>query len=862
MGNQHNIPKIPHRFFKWYCKKDRYEELHGDLEEFYYERVATMGVVKARLLYLRDVLRCCQPYAWRKPKGYSNSNIIMFRNYFKTSLRSMVRNPLSSFINVFGLSVAIGMCIVVYTMLAYSYSLDKFHVNKDKVYLATFFADREGIEAQYGMTPTPLGEMLAQDFDQVAKMSRVKDRNVVIKYEGNVFHENIRYADPAFLEMLTFPLKWGTKSTLSDLNSIILSEDMSIKYFGYENPVGKEVLVKFNGQYKKLFKVSGVAEAFPGAHAISFDFLINFENWKTSDPAFKFNDWSGFVDATLIQINQPEELETIKNGVDKYLSLQHETNSDWDISGFGFEQLATLHENSANIIGDISRDQTDEVLIGLPIMGGFMLALACFNYINMAIGSAAKRLKEIGVRKVIGANRGKVIFQFLMENILLTFFAMLLGLFLTITLFLPWFVNIAGAPLDISLIDGNLWTFLTLIMLFTGIASGIYPSLYVSRFKVVQIFKGAVRFGKKNPLMKAFLGLQMILAFVFITMAVMFHQNSDFQARRPWGYNQHGALYVDVPDLSAFEQMNAAMTQNPNVISISGSGDHIGKSISTTTVHMAERQYEVYDLSVDTNYFQTMGIELKEGTIFKGQLNESRKVVVNELFVKSAVLEKPIGHLFKIDSTQYQIVGVVKDFHAFNFYNRMKPMIFQIAEREDYRFLSMRVREGSEASVYEDLRENWSELFPELPFQGGHQVDLWAKFYFDLGQMKRFTRTIAMIAILLGGLGLYGLVTLNVSGRIKEFSIRKVLGAGLKNISFSITRQYRLLTLVALLIGAPLSYILNLGLVKMMFAYPIPHGYWGVGLAFVILIFVMLGVMSTQIRKVLKSNPVNGLRTE
>lgn len=862
MKRQVNIPKLAHAFFKWYCKRDRYEELHGDLEEFFYERAKEMGLVKARFYYLRDVIRCCQPYAWKKPRVYSNSNIVMFKNYFKTSLRSMVRNPLSSFINVFGLAVAIGVCIVVYSMVQFSYSTDQFHEHKNEVFLTTFDADRDGISTRYGFTPTPLGELLAQDFAQITKMARVKDEAVVVRQGENVFHETIRFTDPAFLEMLTFPLKWGDKASLNDPNSIILSSALAIKYFGDDEPLGKEILVKFSEERKKIFKVSGVAEVFPDAHAISFDFLVNFENLWQASAGFSTTNWADFVQATLIQVDEPSAITAIQAGMDKYRALQNEVDNEWKISGFGFEPIASLHKNSSTISGDISSDQADEMLIGLPIMGIFMLALACFNYMNMAIGSATKRLKEIGVRKVIGASRNKVIFQFLAENIFVTFFALLLGLFLTSTLFLPWFSEIANAPLSLSLLNSNLWSFLIGILLLTGLVSGFYPALYISGFQVVKIFKGTVKFGKKNPIMKTFLGVQMILAFVFITMAVMFKKNSDFQAKRPWGYNQNGVLYVDVPDQSAYDQLLAAMEQNPNVQSVSGSGDHLGKSISSAVASLTDRSYDIQRMLVDANYFETLGIPMASGAVFNDHPMATKQVVVNELFVKSTLLNEPIGHLFKIDSTQYQIIGVVKDFHAFNFYHQVKPMVFQAATKADYRFMSMRVNPGTELAVYEDLRENWMALFPETPFQGGEQIDLWARFYADLAQMKRFTRTVAFIAIMLAALGLYGLVSLNVSGRIKEFSIRKILGAGLLNISRSIGRQYLLLMVVALLLGAPLAYIMNIGLVKMMFAYPLPHGHWSVGLAFVMLVLVMLMVIATQIRKVSRSNPARGLRAE
>ena len=863
MNKKSTIPKVPHAFFKWYCRQERYEELHGDLEELYFERVSQMGLTKAKLHYLLDVIRCCQPYAWKKPKNQTNSNVMMFKNYSKTSFRSLMKNPLSSFINIFGLSVAIGICLVVYAFIEYDYSIDRFHENKDEVYLVTFFADMDGTHQQYGRTPVPLGEMLREDFTHIEKVCRVQNRNVVLKYHDRVFHEQVRYADPEFLEMLTFPLKWGAASSLADPNSIILSEEMSIKYFGGENPVGRDMLMIFGENRSKAFKVTGVAKAFPKAHIIDFGFLINFENLLVSDPDYNPNDWSAFVDATMIQVDNPHDLSHIEQNMEKYKVLQNEVEDDWAISSFAFEQLANLHLRSGNIRNDISYDASSQGRTALPVIALFMLALACFNYINIAIVSAAKRLKEIGVRKVMGANRGRVIAQFLGENIFITFAALMIGLTLAVTIFLPWFIEISQWEMELKLVDRNLWVFLVSLLLFTGIASGIYPAFYISKFGVVKIFKGSVQFGKKNPLTKLFLGIQLMLACILITGAVMFTQNTAYQNARSWGYNQRGALYVSVPDGAAFEQLNAAMLQNPNVLATSGSIHHLGKDITSTVAHRPDRQYEVDQLSVDANYFEVMGLQLTAGRIFNDHHKSDRQaVVVNELLVKNLALGDPIGQLLEIDSTKYEIIGVVSDFHIYNFYYELLPTIFKVADNNNYRYMSMRVRSGSEKETYEAMQVQWARLFPELPFQGGHQEDVWGIFFEEVGTQETFMRTVAIIAVLLAGLGLYGLVTLNVTGRVREFSIRKVLGAGLKNIAANITKQYVILSAAALIAGAPASYILIKSLIGLLYPDPVPMGYTSVAIAVLILVLVLLAVISTQVRKVSKSNPVAGLKVE
>ena len=867
MINHHTFhpPKWPLRLLRFFVKKEYLEEIEGDMEEIFYENAELFSVRKAKRLYTWEMLKLFRPILLKNLEIIHHFNQhAMFKNYFKTSLRSLVKNPLSSFINVFGLAVAIGICLLVYTFLEYDKSIDQYHENKNEVYLATFYADRDGSMQHYGTTPRPLGEMLKQDFAQIKKICRVEDGNVVVKHNDNIFHERVRYVDAEFLEMFTFPLKWGAASSLADLNSIIFSEEMSVKYFGEENPMGRDVLMIFNDQTKKMFTVTGVAATFPKARDIDFHFLINYKNTRVADSSYNDSDWREFVNATLIQVEHPSDMKSIQSKMEKYKTLQNEVQHDWAVTSFGFEPLTTLFKNSSNIKNCISQDYNVAGRIGMPIIAIFMLALACFNYINIAIVSATKRLKEIGVRKVIGANRLRVITQFLTENIVVTFFALVVGLLLSVFIFIPWFVQFTSWPLEPKLWDGNLWIFLLLLMLFTGIVSGIYPAFYISKFEAVRIFKGSLEFGRRNPLTKIFMGIQLILACITITASVVFTQNKNFQRNRSWGYNQQQALYINVPDQSAFEQLNAVIIQDPNVLSLSGSSDHLGRSVSTAVLHiLPNRQYEVNQLSVDANYFKTMGLELINGRGFKEHAESDRQaVVVNELLIRNLNLTKPIGYQFEMDSIKYEVIGVLKDFHTESFFTKIQPTIFKIAKEKDYRYLSLRVKAGTEKDTYAALQAQWATLYPEIPFQGGHQDDVWSRYFESLDKSVAFNTVIASIAVMLASLGLYGLVTLNVSGRVREFSIRKTLGARLHNIAAIIMKQYVLLTAIALVIGAPISYIFTKAYLDMLFSYAMPMGYSGIAIAVLILIFVLIAVVSTQIRKVSISNPVDGLKVE
>ncbi|MBT31382.1 MAG: hypothetical protein CMO01_17140 [Thalassobius sp.] len=857
-------PKWPLAILRFFLKDEYLEEIEGDMEEIYLENVEQYSVNKAKRMYMWEILKLLRPTLLKNSNAFSSFNsLAMFSNYYKISIRNLLKHPLNSFINIVGLSVAIGICVVVYAFIEYAYGIDNFHQNKDKVFLATSLIDRDNVNEKYGTSPQVLGEVLKSDFEQVKKFCRVEDQQVVLKYEDHVFQEQVRFTDAAFLEMFTFPLKWGSPQTLSDASSIVLSSEMALKYFGETNPIGKDLSMIFSNGENKAFKVTGVAEDFPKAHAIHFDFLVNFENLKLSLPNYDFYAWNTFISATLIQVENPSDIIPIENSIEKYVNLQNEAEKDWPVSSFEFVALADLYKNSGAIKNDISMNPPLEAQIALPLIGLFMLLLACFNYINIAIVSATKRLREIGVRKVMGASRNKVITQFLTENLILTFAASLLGLFLAVTVFIPWFVELTSRPLEISLVDQKLWFFILGMILFTGLVSGLYPSIYISQFGIIKILKNSIQFGKKNTVTKLFLGIQMILACILITGAVMFSQNSSFLYQKQWGYSPDNVVYMQVPDYTAYERMEDVLNQNAKILSVSGSKHHLGKTQDIKVLHLTDFEYEVNHLAVEANYFETLGLQLKEGRFFKEDSENDRKaIIVNELLVNNLGLENPLGELYEIDNSKFEIIGVLKDFHNKNFYYEIQPTIFTVADKEEYAYLSVKVDHKKQKHIYEVMQANWSNLFPEIPFIGGYQEDVWGTFFNDLEIQNEFTRSIAFVAILLAGLGLYGLVTLNISGRVKEFSIRKILGADFINIVVSITKEYWLLSSIAMLVGGPVSYILIKKLIVYMYAYPIPLGFTGIILSISILMFTLLFVVSTQIRKVVLSNPVKGLKGE
>jgi putative ABC transport system permease protein len=861
-------PTWPLTILRFFVKKEYAEEIEGDMEEIFYENVEKHSLRKAKRIYAWETLKLMRPSLIKNLKAFQYFNQFnLFGNYFKTSSRSLMKNPMSSFINIFGLSMSLGICVMLYGFATWVSSMDQFHEHKHEVYLITSYANRDGSHQQYGTTPLPLGELMKEEYPQISEVCRIKDGRVIMKYDDRVFHERVRYADASFLKMFTFPLKWGSANSLNGLNSIILSEEMSIKYFGEENPVGKNMLMIFNETNSKAFEIAGVAKKFPESHDIDFSFLVHFDNLKADNPGFDMSDWSSFIDATFIKVDDPNDMRAIEAGMNKYKAFQNEKHHEMAITSFNFIPLANLYREGPEIKGGITSpyySSNQKAVIILSIVTLFLLALACFNYINIAIVTAAKRLKEIGMRKVIGATRKKVITQFLSENIFITSLALLFGLLLGVFFFIPGFEYINDFSMGFTLAHPALWLFLIGVLLTTGTVSGLYPALYISRFEVVTIFKGSARFGKQNPLNKFLLGFQLILACVIITCAIMFTRNASYVTQRSWGYNQQSTLFASVHNQLAYEQLQAAMSQNPHVISMAGSTDHVGKSHANKVIYLpTNQQYEVQAIAIDPAYFSTLEIPLKEGRFFLPDSEaDKQKLIVNETLVRNLDWHQAIGQTIDIDSIRYEVVGVVNDLHSYDFDMRIEPTVFQVADKTDYRYLTLRSQHGHDREVYAALQAQWIKLFPEIPFEGGYQEDVWGSFFRRMENHGRFWQAVALIATLLAGLGLYGLVTLNVTGRTKEFSIRKVLGAPAGSIAGGILRQYLVLFIVSLALGTPVSYVLTSQLFDVAYEYHAPVTVTSVLAGTVFLIFLLFVVVFSQVRKVATTSPVAGLKAE
>ena len=788
----------------------------------------------------------------------------MLKNYLKTSWRNLLKNPLSSFINVFGLAMAIGVCIVVYAYLAFDFKMDQQHEKKDRVYMITQKVNRDGEVDLFGMSPTAIGLHLKADFPQVRAMTRIEDENVIAKHGDNVFRERIRLTDPDFMNMFTYPIAKGDQLSLNDPSKLIISHDIAIKYFGQDtDPIGQVINMRFPNGYKANFTVGAVAEKFPVLSSLRFDFLLNFENLRTARPDFNPSDWTNTINATFIELEDPKEIEVISSSQDNYLDFVNTAQPDYPTESFGFELLGSLYERSNYIRGDISDESDPEGRVVLSIIGIFLIALACLNYLNIAISSATKRLKEIGVRKVIGASRAYLVTQFIMENILLSIIALVMGFVLAATLFVPGFNNLFGLDLGFNIWALDLYLFLGGLLLITSIASGAYPAVYISKFQAVTIFRGKVLFGRKNLLTKIFLSLQFILACITVVTGIMATRNSNYQKNRSWGYDQANTMITPVEGYQGYEKLRNALAAHPDIESISGSSEHLGVNMERAVINLPDRTLEVYRMDIDETYVETMGLEIIAGRNFRKDFASDKSgILINEQMAEKLGWVEPLGKTFRFDSVNYEVIGMLKDYHYYSFWADIEPTFSRIADESNYRYLAIKAKEDKSLNVFESLESEWVTLFPEEPFEGSLQDQLYFWYFNNISGHVVVMNFVAILALLLSCFGLYGLVSLNVASRVKEFSVRKVLGAKLIHITNAINSHFLVYLLISLALGGPLSYQLVKVLFESVYKYFVPITVPPVLFGIALILGTVLLTVSSQVIKVLRANPTVGLRNE
>jgi len=791
----------------------------------------------------------------------------MFKNYFKVAYRNLWNNKLYAVINIFGLSVAMAYAIVAYLNHTYNYNFDAFHPNAGKIFRIKTVRLFNGQEQSWAIAPRPLAPALQEDFPAIEKAVRLTRSNATFRHGDKIFNESVLHVDPAFFEMFNFPLKYGNTGGLRDKNKLVLSEALASKYFGNENPVGKQITLRYGDSQPREFFVGAVAQKIPDHSSIQFDALAALDILLDvgSDKA---NDWSDWTHAAFVQASEPAQIATLQRQFDRYIAAHNAVAPDWQIARFYFDPLRRLamHAWDENLRSDIlKRAMHPAGMISPSIIALLLLLMACFNYINTAIAFSSKRLKEIGVRKVIGGSRRQLIAQFMSENILLCVIAMIVALALA-EIFVPIHDNMwtyFELTLDYSENVGLL-TFLAGLLLAMGIVAGGYPAFYISAYHPVTVLRGKQKFGGTSWFTRILLTFQFTVSMLTLIAGLVFIRNADFLKNLDLGYDKDLVVVVPLPEAKYYEPYRHAIEKNPNLVSIAGSRQHVGRNWYTRTAESAAFKTQADILRVGDDYLSTMKLRLTAGREFDPGLTTDldEAVIVNQKLVDEFGWNEPLHQTVAFDSARYTVIGVVENFYNDGVWRPIASCIFRLIKPEDFRFLVARVQGENLKTTSEFLRSEWQRVVPDVPYEGYYQDEVMAEAISVSESIKTMFIYISGLAVAISAMGLFALVSLNIAKRTKEFGIRKVLGATVLHIINLVNKEFTRLLIAAGLIASVCGYFAVKALIASIYAYHVGFSVAPFVLAGFAVFLIAVLTVGSQVLKVATANPVDSLRYE
>ena len=790
----------------------------------------------------------------------------MIKNYFKLGLRNLAKNRLSSSINILGLALAVGCCMVVFAFFDWSMHLDNFQHKLNNIFVVERVSEKNGKQQLWGNSPAPLGPMLKGDFPQIKSITRVTDKGVIIKQGDNVFRESVSFVDNNFYDTFDFAVKWGNKKHFSDEDGIVLTSELSEKLFGKENPVGKNVSAGFNinGQDQLInFTVKGVMAKRRVESSWYFSSLVPFSKMIAMGMN-KSGDWSQSVDITFVEAANKAALAPAIQQGKKYLQLYNTANKNDKIVAFNFQPLTTMNTHAYKVNNE--RFATTNIIgfIMLSVIAIATLLLVYFNYMNIAIASASTRLKEIGVRKVMGSSRKQIIFQFIFENLMLCIIAVAVGLLLAKYIFIPWFYQIATISFAEALFSNyRTWVALSALVVISAISGAAYPSFYISAFKPISIIKGNSKMGSKNRFRKALLGFQFFLTFLAISTALAFIRETKTIKARPWGYEPAENVVVTLDKSSNFEAFKDELKSVNTVKSVSGAVQALGSYTKQLVIKTEGKDQTVQSISALPGFATQMGIVITKGRDLSEQFKTDKTdaALANQAFLKQMHWTTGIGKNVEFENHLYKIVGEVNNFHFENFQTPVGPMLIMGCKPADVNFVYVKTSTGLFSGAHSGVEKVWKKVNPNLPFEYYYQDTIFDGYFRGFVQVSKVMGAASLIMIVISISGIFGLALLILGKKMKEISVRKVLGAGMGTIVYLVNREFLFAISFAILLGFPASWWIT----RNIFNQVTPEStvsYAPLVLSFISLVIMTAISVSWHIYKAHTSNPTRYLKEE
>ena len=786
----------------------------------------------------------------------------MIKNYLKTAWRNLIGNISFSVINILGLAIGMASAILILLWIQNEMSHDRFHEKKDRLYVANNRDRFNGELWAWNNTPKILGPTIKQNYPDVEDAVRVDGFETFLFTTGDK-HMNIGGAitDPGFLKMFSFKLIAGNTDALKANNSIVVTQKMAIKLFGNDNVLGKTLRIDSTDN----FTITGVLKDLPNNTAFKFEYLIPWSYLKKINQDDSY--WGNNSVKTYILL-KPGVTQSTFDAKIKNITIDHTKDGDKSTTQV-FTQLFSdtwLYSDSKNgnyIGGRIERVK----LFGLIAI--FILLIACINFMNLSTARSEKRAREVGIRKVSGATKGSLIFQFISESIILSFLAGLFAIII-VELSLHSFNQLVGKELYIDFANPVYWLFSILFILFTGLLAGSYPAFYLSSFQPVKVLKGAFKAVDSviNP-RKILVVLQFTFAIALIICTIIVQHQIKFAQERETGYSRNNLIYVNIQgdigknyDVIKLDLLNksaaTAVTKSMSPITQRYS-DGWGFTWPGSTE--ADKKIDFVRMASDADFVKTMGVKLIEGRDIdvKKYITDSAAMLLNETAVKEMRLKSPIGAIVKNNGIDWHVVGIVKDFIYESPYEKVQQLVV-LGPKSWFNTLHIKLNPAnSTAKNIDMITQVFKQYNPQYPFEYKFVDEQYAAKFEDENRIGTLAALFAGLTVFISCLGLFGLATYVAENRIKEIGVRKVLGASVASITTLLSVDFLKLVIISFIIASPIAWFaMNKWLQG--YNYRISIEWWVFALAGSISVLIAIGTISFQAIKAALANPVKSLR--
>ena len=793
----------------------------------------------------------------------------MLKNFFLITLRSMMKNKLYLFINILGMATSIACCIVGFFNYDFNASFDQMHKNASTVYRVGSVREFQNQLTEFGHAPMALGNAIKQNIPEVDEVIRYSPDGGNFRIKSELFSSDITYVDPPFFKVFTFDFIAGN-GDLKNRNEICISDELAIKYFGKEPALGKPLTQMLDSGKTKEYVVAGVFKKQPSNSSFGTQAFSHFDNtfeFATGD--FNENSWK-YRNNLFVQIKDPSRVAAVQEQLKQYTANNNKIREDFIIKYFLVEPFAgmAVRDSYADKNGTWTRDASPlAAVIGIGLMGIFVLLIAIFNLTNTAVAISSRRLKEIGIRKVMGSTRKDLIFQFIGETTLICFVSLALGIVIAELLLLPAFNKLWPEFNMVTDYFGrsNFMIFMVFTLIFTSLLAGSYPAFYISKFEPASILKGTLKFGGTNTFTRVLLCLQFAISLAGIVCSFAFTDNATFQRNFDMGFDKKGVVFTDVDGRSEYETYRNALAENPDIISITGTQAHLYRSGFNDPIKHEDKEIEVDIMDVSAEYIPTIGITITEGRNFGSESETDRKesVIITEGLARALDLTNPIGkEIIWLDTVKYYVVGVVKDIYTNGLWEKMDPVMFRYATKDHVNHILVKANADKLISINQFMEAKWKIIFPDKLYDGNYMDEQMVEADTVNKNLVKMFAFLGMVALILSVTGLFTLVSLNIIKKMKEIGVRKVLGASTWNITSVVNREFVIILLIASVGGGALGWWLSALLMESIWDYYQKVTFSSMIISAAILLSASVISIGYKLYKTTRLNPANVLRDE